>query len=175
MIDVIVVGAGPAGSVTAALLRRLGYHVEIWERTTFPRHRIGESLPPRAVALLQHLKLHAEGFAVMEGHTSIWGSEKPHRAVFEEGYGLQVDRDRFDQLLLDQSAVTAQFGKACTGIVRDAGRVIGVRSNDGETHARFVVVATGPGKAERQLRQSATYGYWRNSKHPEGSQANDTI
>ena len=67
MLDVIVVGAGPAGTATASLLRRLGYSVEIWERAKFPRHRIGESLPPRAVDLLKHLQFQIDGFAVMEG------------------------------------------------------------------------------------------------------------
>ena len=50
------------------------------------------SLPPRAVAFLKHLGFHADGFAVMEGHTAIWGGTEPHRAVFEAGYGLQVER-----------------------------------------------------------------------------------
>lgn len=171
----IVVGAGPAGSVTAALLVRLGYRVEILERRPFPRHRIGESLPPRAIALLKHLRFGAQGFAVMEGHTSIWGESRPHRAVFQEGYGLQVERNRFDQLLLDQSGAKVHFGRTATELLRENGRVAGVRAHDGDVRARFVVMATGSGKAVRHLRQSATFGYWRNSNHPEGSQANDTI
>lgn len=175
MVDVIVVGAGPGGSATAALLRRLGYEVEIWERAAFPRHRIGESLPPRAVGLLKHLGFNADGFAVMEGHTSVWGSPEPQRAVFEDGYGLQVERDRFDQLLIDQASVPVHFGRTATGLLREDGQVVGVRSQDGETKAHFVVMATGPGKGSRQLKQSAMYGYWRNSKHPGGSQSNDTI
>ncbi len=170
-----MVGAGPAGAVTAALLRRFGYDVEIWERARFPRHRIGESLPPRAVALLRHLGFQANGFAVMEGHTSVWGTTEPHRAVFEEGYGLQVDRDRFDQLLIDQSSAPVQFGRIVTDLLKEDGKVAGVRWNHGQTRARFVVMATGPGKGSRPLRQSATFGYWRNSNHPHGSQANDTI
>src|SRR5262245_28733809 len=178
MVDVIVVGAGPAGSVTAALLSRLGYRVEIWERDNFPRHRIGESLPPRTIALLQHLGFDTPGFAVMEGHTSIWGSSEPHRAVFENAYGLQVERDRFDEMLLRQSGATAQFRRSATGLVREGQRVVGVQFSTGEVSCRVVVMATGPvgpSKVIRDLKQSAIYGYWRNSRHPEGSQANDTI
>ena len=175
MVDVIVLGAGPAGSVTAALLTRLGYKVEIWERENFPRHRIGESLPPRTIALLQHLGFDTPGFAVMEGHTSIWGGPEPHRAVFENVYGLQVERDRFDELLLQQSGATVQFGRSATGLLRDGQRVTGIQFSAGEVPCRFVVMASGPGKGIRDLKQSAIYGYWRNSRHPEGSQANDTI
>src|SRR5262245_26109419 len=116
MVDVIVLGAGPAGSVTAGLLTRLGYQVEIWERENFPRHRIGESFPPRTIALLQHLGFDTPGFAVMEGHTSIWGSPVAHRAVFENAYGLQVERDRFDEMLLSQSGAAVQFGRSATAL-----------------------------------------------------------
>ena len=161
--------------MTAALLTRLGYQVEIWERENFPRHRIGESLPPRTIALLKHLGFDTPGFAVMEGHTSIWGSVEPHRAVFENAYGLQVERDRFDEMLLRQSGAAVQFGRSATGLLREGQRITGVQFSTGEVRCRFVVMATGPGKGIRDLKQSAIYGYWRNSHHPEGSQANDTI
>src|SRR5688572_9590679 len=149
MIDVIVIGAGPAGAATAALLKRLGYEVEVWEKARFPRHRIGESLPPRAVALLKHLGFEVSGFAVMEGHTSIWGNPEPHRAVFEEGYGLQVDRVRFDQMLVDQAGVRIHFERSSTGLLREGGRVVGARHRNGETRSRFVVAASGSGSTAR--------------------------
>lgn len=175
MLDVLVIGAGPAGAVTAALLKRLGYSVEIWERSVFPRHRIGESLPPRAVELLKHLRFQADGFAVMEGHTSIWGKPQAHRAVFQEGYGLQVERARFDQMLVSQAAVPVHYGRLFTRIIREDGKVVGAEYAGGQERAKFTVLATGPGKAKRDLRQQAIFGYWKNSRHPEGSQANDTI
>ena len=48
--DVIVVGAGPAGSATAAYLAMAGLDVLLLEKTTFPREKVcGDGLTPRAV------------------------------------------------------------------------------------------------------------------------------
>jgi len=51
--DVLVIGAGPAGSVAAALLARRGFSVRVLEREKFPRFSIGESLLACSVELLQ--------------------------------------------------------------------------------------------------------------------------
>jgi len=48
--DVIVVGAGPGGSATAAYLAMAGLDVLLLEKTTFPREKVcGDGLTPRAV------------------------------------------------------------------------------------------------------------------------------
>ena len=48
--DVIVVGAGPAGSATAAYLAMAGLDVLLLEKTSFPREKVcGDGLTPRAV------------------------------------------------------------------------------------------------------------------------------
>ena len=43
-VDILIVGAGPAGSVAAALLRQQGREVLVLEKQQFPRFSIGESL-----------------------------------------------------------------------------------------------------------------------------------
>ena len=49
--DVIVVGAGPAGSATAFYLATAGLDVLVLEKTHFPREKVcGDGLTPRAVA-----------------------------------------------------------------------------------------------------------------------------
>jgi flavin-dependent dehydrogenase len=46
MIDVLVIGGGPAGSTAGTLLARKGFSVTLLERERFPRFQVGESLLP---------------------------------------------------------------------------------------------------------------------------------
>jgi flavin-dependent dehydrogenase len=45
-IDVLVIGAGPAGSVAASIINKSGLKVRMVEKEKFPRFVIGESLLP---------------------------------------------------------------------------------------------------------------------------------
>jgi flavin-dependent dehydrogenase len=55
--DAIVIGAGPAGSASAAILSEYGHRVLILERAKFPRYHIGESLIPFTFHPLERLGL----------------------------------------------------------------------------------------------------------------------
>ena len=44
--DAIVIGGGPSGSTTAALLAEKGWKVILLEKEKFPRYHVGESLMP---------------------------------------------------------------------------------------------------------------------------------
>lgn len=62
MFDVIVCGAGPAGSVAAAVLARAGVRVLVIDRARFPREKLcGDTLNPGTLAQLRRLDL-ANGF-----------------------------------------------------------------------------------------------------------------
>ncbi len=51
-VDVLVIGAGPAGTVAASIVNKAGYKVKIVEKQKFPRFVIGESLLPRCMEAL---------------------------------------------------------------------------------------------------------------------------
>src|SRR3954462_7519549 len=51
--DVIIIGAGPAGSVAGSILAQKGLRVLCLEAGTFPRFQIGESLLPRCNDILE--------------------------------------------------------------------------------------------------------------------------
>ena len=55
--DAIVIGAGPAGSASAAVLGEHGHRVIVLERAKFPRYHIGESLIPFTFHPLERLGL----------------------------------------------------------------------------------------------------------------------
>ncbi len=58
--DVIIVGAGPAGSVAATVLARAGVRVRLIDRSTFPRDKLcGDTLNPGTLAVLRRLRLNA--------------------------------------------------------------------------------------------------------------------
>src|SRR6266576_4250098 len=55
--EVLIIGAGPAGSAAAAVLAEKGYRVLVLEREKFLRYHIGESLLPFTFQPLQRLGL----------------------------------------------------------------------------------------------------------------------
>jgi 2-polyprenyl-6-methoxyphenol hydroxylase-like FAD-dependent oxidoreductase len=113
MNDVLIVGAGPAGTVAATILARAGARVQLLDRAAFPRHKLcGDTINPGTVAALRRLGLlSGEGGGIrvpgmtVTGHTGRPGG----RGVSVETrypigqWGIAVGRDRLDWSLLQQA------------------------------------------------------------------------
>ena len=146
--DVIVVGAGPAGSTTAYHLAQAGLDVLLLEKTEFPREKVcGDGLTPRAVKQLLAMGIDPrpeDGWVRNKGLRIIGGGSRlelpwPDLASFPN-YGLVRTRQDMDEILARQ----AQKAGArllertnVTGPVLDAaGRLVGVtaRGVDADGH-----------------------------------------
>jgi flavin-dependent dehydrogenase len=112
MTDVLIIGAGPSGSVAAALLVQRGFKVLVLEKQKFPRFSIGESLLAQSLGLIDQAGMleavQAAGFQFKNGAAFAW------RGQYEDfnfarksspGYGFtyQVIRADFDQILIDEA------------------------------------------------------------------------
>src|SRR5262245_53258868 len=102
--DVCVIGGGPAGSTVARQLAVLGYDVCLLEREVMPRKRIGASLPPSILPLLEVIGVRDQvenaGF-LRPRRTIVWWSH-PHPTVRRPPGppGFHVDRGELYHLLL---------------------------------------------------------------------------
>jgi geranylgeranyl reductase family protein len=155
--DVIVVGAGPAGSSVAYYLASAGLDVLVLEKTSFPREKVcGDGLTPRAAKALTAMGVptpESEGWLRNKGLRIIGGGGRieldwPDISSYP-GYGLVRTRTDFDQILArhaEKAGARLLEGVNVTGPVLDdrTGRIAGVTTKDGrEFRARLVVAADG--------------------------------
>jgi len=156
--DVAVIGGGPGGSTTAAFLARAGLDVGLFERETFPRLRVGESLLPAMLPILDRLGarelIENHGFIVKHGATfHDQESAAEQGFYFLEGkpwppYTFQVPRAEFDTLLLDHArkqGVAVYQPASVESVAFDREGVTLTSSPGGvqTTRARFLVDASG--------------------------------
>lgn len=163
--DVIVVGAGPAGSTTAYHLAQAGLDVLLLEKTAFPREKVcGDGFTPRAVKQILAMGIDPDphdGWIRNQGLRIIGGGMRlelpwPDLASYPD-YGLVRTREDFDEILARQAqkaGARLHERTAVTGPVLDElGRIVGVsartsngdgsKGDDVEFRAPLVVAADG--------------------------------
>lgn len=180
--DVIVVGAGPAGSTTAYYLAKSGLNVLLLEKTAFPREKVcGDGLTPRATKQLVSMGidiseeagwLRNKGLRIISGGVRLQ-LDWPDLAAYPN-YGLVRRRDDFDDILAQQAvkAGATLYERCNVGApITDprTGRITGVEAKLGEEkrpvtfHAPLVVAADG-----NSSRLSLAMGLHRDEKRPMG-------
>ncbi|SSW71821.1 Anhydrotetracycline monooxygenase [Achromobacter veterisilvae] len=165
--EVVVIGAGPAGAVAAALLKRQGHDVLMLERQQFPRFSIGESLLAHCLEFVEEAGMlpavQAAGFQVKNGAAFACGDRYTYfdfRDKFTPGPGttFQVQRAHFDKVLADDAArqgVEVRYLQEVTAAdFGEDGPLLDVRGADGASYqvkARFVLDASGYGRVLARL------------------------
>jgi flavin-dependent dehydrogenase len=163
--EIVIVGAGPAGSVAAALLRQQGRQVLVIEREEFPRFSIGESLLPQSMEYLEKagmLRAVVEaGFQFKNGaafmrdgrytdfdfrdkHTDGWGTTyQVQRATFD--HILAKEAERFGaEVRYRHEVLNIELGQGANGGAR-----VTIKDPDGQQYqvdAGFILDASGFGR-----------------------------
>jgi len=198
MSDVIIIGAGPAGTAAAAVLAELGRSVLVLERDRFPRYHVGESLLPftyyplRRLGLIEKMRQSpfVKKYSVQFVSTSGKASQPFYfNTRYDEDVAQtwQVLRSEFDQLLVDNArakGATVLEGIAVTGLLRERGRVVGVRTHDQEYRAPMTLDCSGKDSfaavrnhwrlRDPMLNKVAVWTYYKGAKRDPGIDAGAT-
>ncbi len=143
--DVIVVGLGPAGAMTAYELSRRGHRVLAIERAHLPRYKTcGGGLSVRASKLIP-FDVTNEIEQTIQGITFNFRGENPFTVESAQPIAYMVSRDRFDLLLASKAEEAGAFiveGLQVLDWREEDGRIT-VVTDGGEWQCRFLVAADG--------------------------------
>jgi flavin-dependent dehydrogenase len=166
-VDVLVIGAGPAGTVAASIINKAGYSVKIVEKLKFPRFVIGESLLPRCMDALTEAgfvdAVSERGFQkkfgakfVKNGKVCDFTFEEQHTPGWT--WTWQVPRAEFDLTLantVEKMGVPVEYETTVTGIQFSGSdsvtTVEDIHGNKKQIAARFIVDGSGYGRVIPKL------------------------
>ena len=167
-VDVLVIGAGPSGTVAASLINKAGFNVKIVEKEQFPRFVIGESFLPKCMDPLEEAGfldvLKAQGYQEKSGAKFVRGSGEimdfdfSHQFTKGWGWTWQVPRSDFDNVLakeVERMGVPVEYKTTVTNIEFDGtNSTTYVTQADGsqkQIQAKFIVDASGYGRVIPRL------------------------
>lgn len=197
-VDVLIIGAGPAGTIAASMIHKNGYKVKIVEREKFPRFVIGESLLPRVMDHLEEAglldKIKQAGFQEKFGAKFVRGNEVcdfNFSEQFTKGWNWtwQVPRANFDQLLsqgVAEMGVDVEHQCVVTHIefngTNSTTTVIDINKEEKKIEARYIVDASGYGRVIPRMfnldkpsnfePRKTHFVHFRDLKRPEGIDGN---
>ncbi|HXS35836.1 MAG TPA: NAD(P)/FAD-dependent oxidoreductase [Flavipsychrobacter sp.] len=166
-VDVLVIGAGPSGTIAASIMHRSGISVQIVEKTLFPRFVIGESFLPRCMEAMKEADfidaIEAKHFQrkdgakfVMGDHICDFNFDKQYTPGW--GHTWQVPRAEFDKVLADEcerKGISVQYETEVINIqIFDDHSLTTVKMKDGSLEtikARFIVDGSGYGRVIPRL------------------------
>lgn len=167
-VDVIIIGAGPSGTVAASILNEKGYNVKIVEKQIFPRFVVGESLLPRCMDNFEKAGfidvITKAGFQKKTGARFIKGdaiSEFDFSVQFTKGWTWtwQVQRAKFDQLLameVESRGVEVEYNANVFDVVFDENGAsllsyVNAKKENCKISGKFLIDASGYGRVLPRL------------------------
>lgn len=197
-VDVLVIGAGPAGCIASSMINKQGFKIKVVEKEKFPRFVIGESLLPRVMDHLEEAGLleavKKAGFQQKFGAKFVRGNEIcdfNFSDQFSQGWSWtwQVPRSQFDQILSETVAsmgVDVEHETAVTHIefkgTDSVTTVVGKEGRQKQIEARFIVDASGYGRVIPRMfnldkpsnfePRKTHFTHFRDLKRPGGSDGN---
>ncbi|QQS48680.1 MAG: NAD(P)/FAD-dependent oxidoreductase [Acidobacteriota bacterium] len=173
--DVIVIGAGPAGSTAAALLARSGRRVLLLEKSRFPREKLcGEFITPECLAVFDRLGVRQRILAAGAKLVRHWTLYAPDGRAIEvpiewiadgHPYAIGLTRARMDLILIEcarETGVDVLEGFHVSSELerRDGISTVSGRGSDGDTRrfaAPVIIDASGRnGAFSPRIRQEAS-------------------
>ncbi|GAB5403051.1 MAG: NAD(P)/FAD-dependent oxidoreductase [Aureliella sp.] len=203
--DVVVIGGGPAGCMSAGLVAEAGHSTLLLEREPMPRFHVGESLMPECYWPLQRMgmieKMNASKFTRKKSVQFVTANGKQSAPFYfhehdprESSTTWQVERAEFDKMLFDRAG---ELGADCHDstrvldvLINDNRQAHGVRvrTADGETkEIEAKVVMDGSGQQSLianklglredipNLKKAAIWSYYKGAVRDDGDNAGATI
>jgi flavin-dependent dehydrogenase len=150
MLDCLIVGAGPAGTIAALVLARAGARVCLVDRAAFPRDKLcGDTVNPGTLTLLRHLGLASdiESRGLPVAGMRVTGADG---TIVEGRYPSPLSGRAMRRRELDALLVTNAVGAGCEFEPQVA--VSGAEIDYTGQHPKVIGVRVGPERSSRVLR-----------------------